>query len=64
MPKRNEEPPPIVQRERKRGTLLTFLALGLLILLALFLLLGDDLFTAAEPMVETNEVVRVEPGGE
>lgn len=62
MPERNQEPP-IVERERRRGTLLTFVALGLLILLALVLLLGDDLFTDTEPMIETNEVVQVEPGG-
>ncbi|MBA3677401.1 MAG: hypothetical protein H0W74_08365 [Sphingosinicella sp.] len=66
MPDRNSDEPtpdvsPIVERERSRGTVLTFAALGLLVLLALFLLLGGDLFDT-EPLEERNEVVHVGPG--
>ena len=62
MPHRNVEPP-IVKRERKRGTLLAIVAILVLLGLAFFLLLGDQVVEVEEPMEPTNEVVRVEPEG-
>jgi predicted nucleic acid-binding Zn ribbon protein len=62
MTEQKGEPPPLVQKERKRGTELAIAAILLLILLALFLLYGDGLF-APDPVEETNMVVEVEPGG-
>ena len=45
---------PHVKRERWKGTLLTIVALGLLLLVALFILLGDEFFGDALPPEETN----------
>lgn len=45
---------PLVKRERWKGTLLTIVALGILLLVALFILLGDEFFGDAAPPEETN----------
>lgn len=45
---------PHVKRERWKGTWLTILALVLLLLVALFMLIGDEFFGDAVPPEETN----------
>jgi hypothetical protein len=59
-----QEQPPRVQVERRRGTMMTFVLLGLLILLALLLLFGGDLFgdRIGDQVEQTDVKVKVEPG--
>lgn len=57
---RDSDPPPLVVKERRRGTALTFAALALLVLVALFLLFGDRILPA-DPAVETDVKVEVDP---
>ncbi|HWH18775.1 MAG TPA: hypothetical protein VNT77_10665 [Allosphingosinicella sp.] len=54
------ETPPLVVKERRRGTALTIAALTLLVLVALFLLFGDRILPA-DPAVETDVKVEVDP---
>lgn len=50
------ETPPLVKKERRKGLFLTLVALALLLLVALFILVEDEIFSAAPPE-ETNLVI-------
>jgi len=57
---RKDDDPPLVVKERRRGTALTFVLLGLLVLVALFLIFGDEYLEV--PPEETDVTVKVEAG--
>lgn len=61
MDDRHDEVPPIVQKERRRGTVLAFAAIAVLLLVTLFFLFGEG-FLEGVPPEKTDVTVKVDPG--
>jgi hypothetical protein len=62
MPDRDRKVPPAARKEWYKGTVLSILAIGILLLIALFILVDDELFSHSSPE-ETNLTVRTGQGG-
>lgn len=62
MPDRDREVPPTARKEWYKGTVLSIIAVGILLLIALFILVDDELFSHSPPE-ETNVAVRTGQGG-